>query len=229
MSRKRYSITLSDGTKTTFVLNVGRRSRMAMTFVEGELNVRVPYGCTNREINEFILSNTDWINEQLVRLSSRVGLPVTFANGERIKLLGKELVIEYRVSDRYFEPFIEDDKLVAAVREQGSEGNVKASVEAYIARLAEKEITESMRKMSALTGLSPQKVTIKSMTSRWGSCSSAGKIAVNYKVVQFPRECIEYVCIHELCHLKQMNHSEQFWAMVESYCPQWKKLRDMMK
>ncbi len=77
-------------------------------------------------------------------------------------------------------------------------------------------------------GKAPQKLTVKTMSSRWGSCTSKGNIAINSKVVQFSRECIMYVCIHELCHLEHMDHSKDFWAMVEKYCPDWKRIRKIM-
>ncbi len=229
MSRQRYSIRLADGGSQQFVLDVGRRKKLSMTFVEGELTVRVPYGCPNKQINEFIVSNTGWIRKNLDEQNKRIGLPRSFEQGERIRLLGQEYTINYVISDSYFKPFLDRSLLNVAVQEHSTMIYKQAQVNGFIDALALETVTDCMERMSALVGRKPAKVTLRSMTSRWGSCSTSGNISINCKVVQFPVECIEYVCVHELCHMDHMDHSEQFWAQVERFCPDWKKLRDQMK
>ncbi|MCL2615873.1 MAG: M48 family metallopeptidase, partial [Dehalococcoidia bacterium] len=59
----------------------------------------------------------------------------------------------------------------------------------------------------------------------WGSCSPRGALNLNWKLVMLPHEIIEYVVIHELCHLREMNHSPAFWRLVEQYCPNWRACR----
>jgi hypothetical protein len=67
------------------------------------------------------------------------------------------------------------------------------------------------------------------MTASWGRCSSEGNISMNYKVIAYPKKNIDYVCIHELAHLRHMNHSRDFWALVEKYCPDYRQIRDSMR
>lgn len=229
MSRQKYTIRLADGSVQLFTLDVGRRKQLSMTFVEGQLCVRVPYGCQNKQINDFLVSNTDWIKKNMLEQKSRIGLPKTYEQGERIRLLGKVCQIEYVVSDSYFKPYLSEDKLCVAVQQQSDMSYKKAQADAFISALALETVNDCMKKMSELIGKTPAKVTLKSMTSRWGSCSSKGNISINYKVVQFPVECIEYVCVHELCHMEHMDHSKEFWALVERFCPDWKRLRSIMK
>lgn len=229
MSRKKYTIRLSDGSVQPFVLDVGKRKRLSMTFVESELTVRVPYGCSSKQVNDFIVTNTDWIKKNSFLHSQHIGLPKTFEQGERIRLLGREYTITYLQSETYFKPYLSEKELVVAVQQSSSESYKKTLVEEFIQTLAFETVSECMNRMSALVGKKPAKVTLKSMTSRWGSCSSRGSISVNYKVIQYPLECIEYVCVHELCHMEHMDHSKEFWAMVERFCPDWKTLRDQMK
>lgn len=229
MSKQQYTVRLSDGSVQAFVLDVGKRKRLSMTFVEGELYVRVPYGCSKRQINEFILSNTDWIKKNNAEQSKRVGLPKTYENGERIRLLGKQYEIEYTLSDKYFKPYLSGDKLCVAVCEQSTLTYKKSQVDGFINMLAAETVIECMERMSVIVGETPTKLTLRSMTSRWGSCSSKGHICINYKIVQFPIECIEYVCVHELCHMRHMDHSKQFWELVEQFCPDRERLREIMK
>jgi predicted metal-dependent hydrolase len=86
-----------------------------------------------------------------------------------------------------------------------------------------------MKKMIAVTGLVPDKVTVKPMSASWGRCISNRHISINSKVIVFDRDCISYVCLHELCHLVHMNHSPEFWALVEKYCPDYKQIKTIMK
>jgi predicted metal-dependent hydrolase len=73
------------------------------------------------------------------------------------------------------------------------------------------------------------KVTIKNQSSRWGSCSRKGNINFNYRLALIPPELADYVIVHELCHLGQLNHSRKFWELVERTMPNWRELRARLK
>jgi predicted metal-dependent hydrolase len=70
-----------------------------------------------------------------------------------------------------------------------------------------------------------QKVRIKNTKTRWGSCSSKGNLNFHYKILFLPEAISRYLIVHELCHLKEMNHSRAFWTLVETVCPEYEKLR----
>ncbi len=73
------------------------------------------------------------------------------------------------------------------------------------------------------------KVFIRNQKSRWGSCSSKGNLNFNYKIAMLPSELSDYIIVHELCHLAQMNHSKNFWSLVEQQIPNYKNLRAELK
>lgn len=79
------------------------------------------------------------------------------------------------------------------------------------------------------TNLNPNKVRIRNIKCAWGSCSSNKNITINLKLVDRQDIEIKYVVLHELCHLKYMNHSEKFWNLVEKYMPEYKKIRKELK
>lgn len=91
--------------------------------------------------------------------------------------------------------------------------------------LVDKYITE----ISNITGLYPNKVRIKVIQYAWGTCSSKKNITINYNLIKYSKEVIRYVILHEICHLKYMNHSKDFWDLVEKYMPEYKKIKKELK
>lgn len=89
-------------------------------------------------------------------------------------------------------------------------------------KLAEAKIPEIMEKMINLTGLNPNEYRLVNFKRAWGNCSNKKIIKLNYKLVMYSDFAITYVCLHELCHLKYMNHSKNFWSLVEKYMPNYK-------
>ncbi|NLM19492.1 MAG: M48 family metallopeptidase [Clostridiaceae bacterium] len=83
--------------------------------------------------------------------------------------------------------------------------------------------------LATYKGLHPKRITIRHQKTRWGSCSSKGNISLNLNCGFIPQELFEYVMVHELAHLYEMNHSSTFWSIVESYLPNYKQLRKELK
>lgn len=88
-------------------------------------------------------------------------------------------------------------------------------------RIIEKNVNELVQ----LTGLKPNKITIKQIKYAWGSCSSKKNITLNLELIKYSQEAIRYVILHELCHIKYMNHSKYFWNLVEKYMPNYKQVK----
>lgn len=79
------------------------------------------------------------------------------------------------------------------------------------------------------TGLVPNKITIKQIKYAWGSCTSKKNITINLELIKYSQQAIRYVILHELCHIKHMNHSKEFWNLVEKYMPKYKKIKKEFK
>ncbi len=88
-------------------------------------------------------------------------------------------------------------------------------------RIIEKNVNELVQ----LTGLKPNKITINQIKYAWGSCSSKKNITLNLELIKYSQEAIRYVILHELCHIKYMNHSKDFWNLVEKYMPNYKQVK----
>ena len=92
-----------------------------------------------------------------------------------------------------------------------------------------KIIEKNVNELVQLTGLKPNKITIKQIKYAWGSCSSKKNITLNLELIKYSQEAIRYVILHELCHIKYMNHSKNFWNLVEKYMPNYKQVKREFK
>lgn len=86
-------------------------------------------------------------------------------------------------------------------------------------------IEENVKELMKLTGLKPNRVRVKEIKYAWGSCSSRKNITINQKLICYSKQAIQYVILHELCHLQYMNHGKKFWELVETYMPNYKEAR----
>lgn len=119
-----------------------------------------------------------------------------------------------------------------AKREEANQENRVVRSEEEIAKLREqarKTLTAKSYEYAKRLGVSFQKIRIGSQRTRWGSCSSKGTISYNWKLILMPEEIMDYVVVHELCHLKEMNHSIMFWQLVASILPDYATRRTWLK
>lgn len=93
-----------------------------------------------------------------------------------------------------------------------------------------KEIVEKYaNELVKQTGLVPNKITIKQIKYAWGSCSNKKNITINLELIKYSEQAIRYVILHEFCHIKYMNHSKDFWNLVEKYMPDYKQVKKEFK
>lgn len=101
--------------------------------------------------------------------------------------------------------------------------------ELYTKEEFKKIIEKNANELIEETGLKPNKITIKQIKYAWGSCSSKKNITLNLELIKYSQQAIRYVILHELCHLKYMNHSKDFWNLVEKYMPDYKQIKKEFK
>lgn len=94
---------------------------------------------------------------------------------------------------------------------------------------AKKYLSERCEYYARIMGLSYNRITITSAKTRFGACSSAKNLSFSYRLMLYPEPAREYVVVHELAHLKEMNHSKKFYAIIEKYLPDYKERRKLLK
>lgn len=145
---------------------------------------------------------------------------------------GKVIVkVPINLKDKYIQDFI--NKKAKWIYEKLKENKLKLSKDE---KIEQKDIArlgiiveQSVKKYSIRLGVSPKKVRIKNIKYAWGSCSSKHNITINMQLAKKDEKVIEYVVLHEMCHLIYMNHSKDFWDLIERYMPRYKEYKNDLK
>ncbi len=182
-----------------------------------ELEVILPRGCQLSEAEQFIIKKAKWIKKHLNGKKD---------GDEKFLFLGEEVTV---IQEHDF--FIKkhrltyEKKILKVESPAGSNISKKRIYDHWLRQQAKLYLKKRAAELAFALQFSINKISIKGQKTRWGSCSSKKNLSFNFKLMQFRREIIDYVIIHELCHLKEMNHSKEFWALVERFCPGYKSLR----
>ena len=185
---------------------------------DGNVLVKAPYRVQETEIENIVKEKRKWIEKQLQKKESRVKKDV-------FTLLGVDYEIERKTSEKN-EMELCGSKAIVYLSEPKLEEKVKKQ---FYLEQAKKQYIKTTQKMMQETGLSPDAWRIRDIKSAWGSCSSKRMITLSLNLVKKREEIIEYVVLHELCHLKHMNHSQSFWGLVGKYMPEYKTYRKELK
>lgn len=236
MKDKEYFIETSNNQITYTVVKTKRKTIGITIDMNGEVKVSAPLRISEKQIKEVVQKKADWIiikvNEVRERNSNTVCRE--FISGEKFLYLGKEYTLEIVEKDLgQAEVFMQEDTIAVYISQGMSEESRKqtikeALVKWYRQRFAE-VVKDRIEKYSLQLKVAPCKVVIKDQKIRWGSCSKKGNINLNWRLIMAPLHVIDYVVVHELCHLKVMNHSKDFWNLVESILPNYHESRKWLK
>lgn len=223
-----------DGRTVTFALKRSRRRTIGFVINEDGLRVTAPQFVSRGEIERALAAKASWILAKLDKWAERPKAPeLAFETGEAVPWLGqtRDLLVEERgVRTR---TSLGDGMIRVSVDPELSGDLRRSTIRNGLVRLYKREGAALMaprtRAFAGTLGRSVRKVVIREQKSRWGSCASDGTIRLNWRLMGFPLEVIDYVCAHEAAHLVHPNHSSDFWETVASICPEWKVQRDYMR
>ncbi len=184
---------------------------------DGTLRVTIPRRGSRAEAISFVGRHLAWIAKERARVR-RDQAPVQWTDGSTVLFNGEPQIIRVREAG---------GKLIAAYGERQvavtDPNDVRTAIERDLRALAVEQLIPRLKELAQQLGLTVTRATIRNQRSRWGSCSRAGAIALNFRLLQMPREVADYVLIHELMHLKQQNHGPRFWSLVEQACPSFRE------
>lgn len=136
-----------------------------------------------------------------------------------------------RIKDKYIYEFVNKkaEWIYSKIKQNQKDPQLPEKIEQEDIEKLELTVKNSIQKYSKLLKEKPNKVKIKDIKYAWGSCSSNRNISINKKLGNKNEKVIEYVVLHEMCHLKYMNHSKEFWNLVATYMPEYKEYKKMLK
>jgi predicted metal-dependent hydrolase len=192
---------------------------------DGAARVTVPRGGSALEARRFAERNKNWIERQLQKLDAYPKRPKEWLIGTEILFRG--VLTEIKAGANGERDLIRLGS--ESVKVADSLANLHPEIQKHLWELAEKELPPVVWKYAALHQLMVRKVKVGNQKSRWGSCSRRGTVSLNWRLLQTPLFVRDYLCLHELAHLREMNHSSHFWHEVERLCPGYKMAEQWLK
>ena len=206
-------------------LRVSRRARYARLRIIpfGGLEVVIPYRFPRHQVAALVAQHADWARAQLARqarLRDSIQLPAALALAfdnslTPIRYSGAEQPSQGDLFAAHSAETIE----IRACEQRA----IIAELRQWIRQRARQLLPPLLARVARQTGLSYQRVSIRSQKTRWGSCSSRGNISLNDQLLFLPPDAVEYLMIHELCHTRHLDHSPVFWALVQSHCADFRR------
>ncbi|MCL2224239.1 MAG: M48 family metallopeptidase [Defluviitaleaceae bacterium] len=210
----------------TYTLTRSNRKTVAIHVRNGEVEVRAPLRMPKRDIDRFVSEKENWIAKNLSKQQSQAEKKKAFVvnYGSFIPLMGAKFCIEQRNVKR-----AGFDGNVFYMPQGLSPEQIKHTCVKIYKMLAKVYISKRVDVFSALMGVTPTAVKINGAMKRWGSCSSRKSLNFSWRLIMAEDAVVDYVVVHELAHLKEMNHSTRFWAIVEDILPDYRARETKLK
>jgi len=204
-----------------------------------KVEVVAPLNVSDRAIGKFVRSQQDWIvaaQDKVEKHRQTINklAPKEYKDGVSIPFKGERKKIQLKTHSFNslkveFDQQIFTILLPITLSEENRGELVRLAIVDWMKNQAAIEVKNSIDIYSKKYNLYPRFVRIKTQKSRWGSCGIHNDINLNWLLILTPPKVLEYVVIHELCHIKERNHSANFWGLVEQHCPDYRKHRLWLK
>ena len=209
-----------------YTLTRSKRKTVALYIRAGGVEVRAPLKTPERNIDQFVASKEKWITDKLTELNDRAARRERFSldYGDTVFYRGNEYPIAAKDGNRlgfdnerfYMPPNLTPERIK------------RACVQIY-RMLAKCDLTEKALAFAKQMSVMPSAVKINGATTRWGSCSAKKSLNFSWRLIQASDDMIDYVVVHELAHITEMNHSDRFWAIVEGVLPDYRERKARLK
>ena len=217
--------------EVVYELRRSRRRTIGFYVDDAGLRVTAPRWVTLAEIDSAIGEKSRWILRKLVEWREharrRERLAVRWEHGATVTFLGRTLTMRLDASCRSVS--LHEDTLRIGLPTGAGPEQLKDAVQAWLQAQARALFAQRLPIYTARLGRAPTRWRLSSARTRWGSCAPDGSIRLNWRLVHFPVEIVDYVVAHELAHLKEMNHGPRFWATVQAMLPEFEAARRQLK
>jgi predicted metal-dependent hydrolase len=185
----------------------------------------MPLRAPERWLQDVLRDRAGWVIEKLDGWQARKPDALCWADGEDIPYLGELLTLRVVPSAK---PACQNGTELW-LQGAGGEAGIERRVSQWYRRQAQALFEARVAHYAPMMNVTPLVIKLSTAKTRWGSCTSNGTVRLNLQLIKLPTRLIDYVVVHELAHLREMNHSPAFWQVVEGSCPDYAKLRRELK
>lgn len=221
------AVTARSGRKVTIRLEVNPRARRLIVRIDEKAREAVAVAPRQRDLPAaaaFAADRADWIAARLAQLPDLR----PFEPGSIIPLRGEACELSLEGSGRLARLIAADDGTLT-LSAPGAPETFAARVTRYLKKAATSDLGDAVQRHTESLGVSAKRISVKDTRSRWGSCTSDGRLSFSWRLVCAPTEVLDYVAAHECAHLLEMNHSKRFWGHVDRICPGWQGHRNWLR
>lgn len=194
-----------------------RRVTLAVLPPFGEVRVTAPIGVSKTELERIVSGKRAWLEQKIASFPADPGRERNYGEGEYALLWGKRLPLIVRVGSPGV--FLTNDGLILSARVDSPEKR-EAALYAFYRAEVKREAERMLPLFIKTTGLSPAQISVRKMARRWGTCyHKSGTVHLSLFLAEFPPECLSYVLLHELLHLRYHDHGREFHAALDRYMP----------
>jgi hypothetical protein len=198
---------------------------LRITPPNGDVRVSAPLSMPESDIIDFIEKKKDWIlKKRKMILENRIQAPLKYTNGEKHFLWGKEHELQLISNENIKYALVRNDTIYLPVPKRSTMEKRKGILDELYRRELKTAIPDVLDRCTKIVGKAPSEVTVRKMKN-WGNCKQDGRITLNLNLAKKDQECLEYVMIHELCHLIEFNHGKNFKKLMDKFCPDWKEIK----
>lgn len=190
-----------------------RRLTLRVSSATGEVVITLPARSTVAAARDFASSHSGWIAARLAKVPERVPL----APGVTIPFRGVEHRVVHRLGRGVTTASIVDG--APAIVLACDPAHVARRLRDYLQREVRKDLSAAARIYAGRVGALPKRITVRDTRSRWGSCTARGELNFSWRLILAPPMVLDYLVAHEMAHLRELNHSPRFWALLRSVCP----------
>lgn len=198
----------------------------------GVVNVLAPYGLGEKTLSRLVQKKGDWILNKLAAIQELESRKIVhhFVTGEPFLLLGQRYLLQVIHSPDLKKSIVslEDKRLILTAPVQEKEA-LRQALENWYRQKGLEVITERIQFYSRYFDVQPTSIKVKEQKKRWGTCTSERRLLFNWRLVMAPLEVVDYVVVHEMCHMVHMNHSKAFWNLVATILPDYRQRKQWLK
>ncbi len=183
---------------------------------DGQVVVKAPLKMPREAIDKFVYEKQNWIREKLAIIEQNRQKYDEILSYKKFLLFGNQYSLKLADVKKIE---TSSDQMVILMPKTTPEDKILTRLKSWYKKQAKIILTERLEYICSKIKLVPASMRISDSKGRWGACNSKGSISFNFRIIMLEPAIIDYVIVHELCHLVEMNHSKKFWALVNTFLP----------